>query len=110
VAVDAEGEIIGVGQVKPHKDGTFELASIAVLPEWRGRGVARQIIEQLLEKHPGRLYLFCRAQMQPLYRKFGFEAIEFQDMPPYCQKIKRLAAAFDRRASPEDKLSVMRRN
>ena len=32
VAVDEEGAVIGCGQVKPHGDGTRELASIAVAP------------------------------------------------------------------------------
>ncbi len=109
VAVDSRGTIIGCGQVKPHKDGSLELASIAVLPEWRGRGIARGIIEYLLAQYPGRLYLMCRSPLEPLYRKFGFEAIEYTEMPPYFQQISRLAALYNRLSHEEDHLSVMRR-
>ena len=38
LAVTPEEALIGCGQVKPHGDGTQELASIAVVPSWRGRG------------------------------------------------------------------------
>ena len=53
LAIDEQGNTIACGQLKPHGDGSLELASIAVTPEWRGRGVARTVIEHLLEKHPG---------------------------------------------------------
>src|SRR4030067_205735 len=54
LAPRAGGDVIGCGQVKPHADGSRELASIAVLPKWRGKGVARLIIEHLLETPCGR--------------------------------------------------------
>src|ERR1043165_2408750 len=48
VVAEAEGQVGGTGQVKPHRDGSRELASIATVPEMQRRGVARQIIEALL--------------------------------------------------------------
>jgi N-acetylglutamate synthase-like GNAT family acetyltransferase len=110
LAVDARGKVIGCGQIKPHRDGSWELASIAVLPEWRGKGVARHIIEHLLQHNPGRLYLTCRSQLEPLYRKFGFQAIDFTEMPPYFQQISRLAALYNKLAHQPGHLSVMRRD
>ncbi|HSB66505.1 MAG TPA: GNAT family N-acetyltransferase [Anaerolineales bacterium] len=110
LATDNLGSIIGCGQVKPHKDGSLELASIAVLPEWRGRGVARAMIEYLLNQYPGRLYLTCRSRLEPLYRNFGFETIQFSEMPPYFQQISRLVALFNKLTHQPDHLSVMRRN
>ena len=109
MAVDASGRIIGCGQVKPHRDGTLELASLAVLPDWRGKGVARAIIEHLTGQNPGRLYLMCRSPLEALYVKFGFQAIEFADMPPYFQQISRVAALYNRMAHETDHLSVMKR-
>src|SRR5215212_4306440 len=40
VAVDARDQIIAIGQIKPHgsKADIHELASIAVVPEYRGQG------------------------------------------------------------------------
>jgi N-acetylglutamate synthase-like GNAT family acetyltransferase len=110
LAVDGNESIIACGQVKPHRDGSSELASIAVLPEWRGKGIARAIIENLLKQYPGRLYLMCRSPLEPLYRKFGFEAIELADMPPYFQNIYRLAEFYGRLTNEFGHLSVMRRN
>jgi N-acetylglutamate synthase-like GNAT family acetyltransferase len=75
LAVDPSGMVIGCGQIKPHSDGSSELASIAVLPGWRGRGIARKIIEYLLDHHQGRLYLTCRSSLGAMYQKFGFQVI-----------------------------------
>src|SRR5690349_18712449 len=71
VAVDPSGKIIGCGQIKPHGRDILELASIGVLPEFRNKGVARAIIEELLstEKHRP-LYLMCMAHNGPIYEKF----------------------------------------
>ena len=37
VAEGPEGMILACGQIKPHGDGTFELASVAVDEAWRGQ-------------------------------------------------------------------------
>jgi N-acetylglutamate synthase-like GNAT family acetyltransferase len=110
LAVDQGGTIIGCGQLKPHYDGSLELASIAVIPgEWRGRGVARAIIEHLLHQHPGRLYLTCRSELGPLYQKFGFEAIELDEMTPYFKRLSRLVNLLNSLARQPGRLLVMRR-
>jgi N-acetylglutamate synthase-like GNAT family acetyltransferase len=110
LAVDAKGSVIGCGQVKIHADGSRELASIAVLPAWRGRGVARAIIEQLLELHQGRLYLTCRAVLGPMYEKFGFQALQRDEMTPYFKRLNRLASFFRKLFRQSDQLLVMRRD
>ena len=109
VAVTGTGELIGCGQIKPHSDGSRELASIAVQTQFRGQGAARAIIEALLERETRRpLYLMCRAGLGPLYTKFGFRPATIEEMPPYFQRIYRLANLFSRRESAEDRLLVMR--
>jgi N-acetylglutamate synthase-like GNAT family acetyltransferase len=94
LAVTRDGEMVGCGQVKPHSDGTRELASIAVRPAWRGRGVARLIIEQLLAESPRPLYLTCASRLGPFYEKFGFRAVSESEMTPYFRRLSRLATAF----------------
>jgi amino-acid N-acetyltransferase len=91
VAISPDGEVIGCGQVKPHRDGSRELASIVVAPEWRGNGTARLIIEHLIANNPGSLYLTCRAVLGPFYEKFGFRAVGEAEMTPYFRKLSRLA-------------------
>jgi len=48
VAETHYGGFIGCGQLKPPKDSSLELASIAVDASYRGQGVARAMIEHLL--------------------------------------------------------------
>jgi N-acetylglutamate synthase-like GNAT family acetyltransferase len=110
LATDREARIIGCGQVKPHADGSLELASIAVLPDWRGKGIARRIIEYLLEQHPARLYLTCRSQHEAMYQKFGFQTLQFADMPPYFQRLSRIVALFNKLFHLPDRMLVMMRN
>lgn len=94
VAFSPEGELIGCGQIKPHGDGSQELASIAVSPGWRGRGAARAIIEHLIATKPGTLYLTCRNDLGPFYEKFGFRIIVGGEMPRYFRRIYRLIRVF----------------
>jgi N-acetylglutamate synthase-like GNAT family acetyltransferase len=89
VAVNEQDQVIGCAQIKPHYDGTHELASIAVQPEQRCRGIARALIEQLLSDSPRPLYLTCRSSLQPLYEKFGFRVLAPQEMTTYFHRLWR---------------------
>jgi amino-acid N-acetyltransferase len=110
LATDREDRIIGCGQLKPHADGSQELASIAVLPDWRGKGIARTIIDHLLEQYPGTLFLTCRSQLEPMYQKFGFQSLQFDDMPPYFRRLSRIVALFNKLFHQSDHMLVMKRN
>ncbi len=112
LAVDPGGQMIGCGQVKRHGYGSYEMASIAVFPEWRGWGVAREVITHLLEayfaEHPGQpLYLTCLARLGPLYERFGFRAIGPDEMTPYFRRIHRIAGWIGKLGRMPDKLLVM---
>jgi predicted N-acetyltransferase YhbS len=92
VAVNERDEVIACGQVKPHGCGNeiLELASIATHPDFRGQGLAREIIEALLAKTPRPLYLMCLDRNGPMYEKFGFVPIAYEQMPRYFQRIKKM--------------------
>lgn len=109
MAEEIGGKVIGCGQVKPHRDGSQELASLVVHPEWRGRGVARAIIEHLINTHPGDLYLMCRAKLGPLYEKFNFDSLELEEMPPYFKRILRLLGFLDRLGGDRNRVLIMKR-
>lgn len=109
VAATPQGEVIGCGQVKPHRDGSRELASIAVAPEWRRRGVGRAIVERLLEEHPGELYLMCRQELGGFYEKAGFRAVGPAELPEYFRRVSRLAGFLSGVWSGGSRLLVMRR-
>lgn len=110
VAVDAQDQIIATGQIKPHGANAdiHELASIAVVPEYRGQGLARAIMEHLLQGSPRPLYLTCVSSLEPFYQKFGFYSIEYDDMPRYFQRMSRLAGLVFLLASRNEKLLVMK--
>ncbi len=108
VAVSAGGEIVGCGQIKPQGDLRV-LASIAVLPGWRERGVARAIIEHLLAAHTGALYLTCREHLGGFYEKFGFTVLDEADIPAQFRSMSRFVRLLRRLGVINEGLLVMRR-
>lgn len=108
VAVNDQDEMVGCGQLKPHGGDVLELASIAVYPEHRGRGVARAIIEHLLKNSPRPLYLMCESSMGSLYEKFGFRPIPYEEMPRYFQRISKLAGLANTLVQREERLLIMK--
>jgi N-acetylglutamate synthase-like GNAT family acetyltransferase len=86
LAVDGDS-IVGVGQIKNYKDGSRELASIAVISAYQHQGIASQIIQALMKEEQGIIYLFCRAKLADFYRRFSFEVFPFQELPPELAKI-----------------------
>ncbi len=83
---EEEGRILGGGGIAPlagGAPGTCELRKMYFLPEARGRGLGKQLVEGLL-KEARRLgytqcYLETVARMQAangLYQKFGFQLLD----------------------------------
>ena len=114
VAQDADsedGQIVGVGQVKAHDDGSRELASIAVIPARQRQGIGRAIIETLLAREPGAvLYLTCRRELQSYYEPFGFRLLVPSEYPPYFRRIVPLVNAAMRLLRFGTQIVVMRRD
>jgi N-acetylglutamate synthase-like GNAT family acetyltransferase len=107
LAVNENDRMIGCGQIKPHFDGTCELASIAVVPERRGQGIARAVIESLLAENSPPLYLTCRSVLGPMYEKFGFRALQPDELSPYFKRIWRIAGLIHRLNAEIGPLLVM---
>lgn len=108
VAVNDRDEMIGCVQLKPHGKDILELASLAVYPKHQGKGVARALIEYLLKDSPRPLYLMCESSLGPLYEKFGFRGISYEEMPRYFQRISKLAGLVTTLARREEHLLVMK--
>jgi len=107
VAVNDGGQVIACGQVKPHGADIQEMASIAVSPAYRGGGIARKIIEELLSKTSRPVYLMCMGHNGPMYEKFGFKSIPYEHMPRYFQRIQKVFAIADVFRKTGEELLVM---
>lgn len=108
VAEDMSGVFVGCGQVKPHRDDSLELASIAVVPAWRKKGVAGQIIHWLQNEHGRPLWLTCISKLTPFYTRFGFvEVSDLKEMPPYYRRAVRFFKLYMAISRGKLKLAVM---
>ena len=88
VVAEDDGATVGLGQIKAHRDGSRELASIAVVPARQGQGIGRAIIETLLAREPSAvLHLTCRRELKGFYERFGFVRLGPADYPPYFARV-----------------------
>jgi N-acetylglutamate synthase-like GNAT family acetyltransferase len=111
VAETENGIVIGCGQIKPHSDGTIELASIAVTKSWRNKSIAKDIIKHLLigfEKKP--IYLVCRSNLKSFYLPFGFVPLTDEQLPKYFQKLQKIAGFIKAVSNMDDSPLFMGRN
>jgi pimeloyl-ACP methyl ester carboxylesterase/GNAT superfamily N-acetyltransferase len=108
VAEGPDGTILACGQIKPHGDGTRELASVAVAEDWRGRGMAREIVQRLQRQAGPPLWLTCREGLEPMYARFGFRRVhDRRAMTPYFRRLDRLARLVLGLLRPGEGLAIM---
>jgi N-acetylglutamate synthase-like GNAT family acetyltransferase len=107
VVAEAGGRVVGTGQIKPHGDGSRELASIAVAPARRGEGIAGAIVRALQRRAGPPLYLTCESRLGDFYPRFGFRPLAPADMPPVLRRLHRVANLLIPVASPGRGLLVM---
>lgn len=82
IVADVDGQVIGIGQIKRHRfDGAPELASLVVAEGQRRRGIGSAIVQALLARHQGTLYLFCLVGLERYYERFGFRRVERSQLP-----------------------------
>lgn len=74
LAVDDEGHPVGTGRLTPEP----RIGRMAVLPEWRGRGVGAAILARLLTQARSLGYasveIHAQVDAMPFYQRFGFQA------------------------------------
>ena len=87
VIAEEAGQVIGIGQIKPHRDGSRELASLVVLRDRRGQGVGSLLIRSLLADQPPPLYLMCDSPLEAYYTRFGFRRLQHTEMPRYFRRM-----------------------
>jgi len=75
LAVDADGRPIGTARILP----SGQIGRMAVLPEWRGRGVGKALLREALaimaEHDRPKPYLNAQSSALPFYARMGFVAV-----------------------------------
>jgi N-acetylglutamate synthase-like GNAT family acetyltransferase len=87
IVADADGRVVGTGQVKLHGDGVRELASIAVAPDRQGAGIGGAIVTTIISLTPTPLYLYCADHNERYYLSFGFRPLARAEMPRSLRSI-----------------------
>ena len=87
VVAEIDGVTAGIGRLVPAGEHACELGGMHVLQEFRGRGIARAIIDELLRHAGGReVYCIPFAELEPIYAGAGFVTIEPEDgLPKYVR-------------------------
>ncbi len=96
------GKIVGCGRVKPYS-GFYELASLAVVREWRNSGVGKSIVAELVTWHEGPIYLICEDDVVDFFRRLGFVLI------PMSEMLTGLQSKWQRYITQLGHINVMRR-
>jgi amino-acid N-acetyltransferase len=81
LVAEDNGNVVGVRQVKVYEQGTREIASGFVLPEYRRQGISARLMEALLARETGPLYTMVNEKRAPYYEPFGFRRVDVSQLP-----------------------------
>ena len=91
VVAEIQGQIIGLGQLKVHCDGSYEIASLVVLEEYRHSGIGSLLMQTLMRLADRPLYLICPEHLEPYYARFGFRRASPRRLTPYFWAVAVIA-------------------
>jgi len=90
-----DDEIVGSAALINDHNDVYELAKMAVVPDWQGKGVSNLLMEKCLEKAKAlgvkRIILFSHTSLRTaiaLYEKYGFEHVDLTDSPFATANVK----------------------
>lgn len=91
VAREAD-RMLGFGRIKPYGDGVFELGSIGVMEEARGRGVGARLVEALIARFPSE-EIYITTDLVDYFMRFGFSMAA---SPPRAiqEKVNRVCSSL----------------
>lgn len=90
LVAELDGKIIGIRQIKVHAQGTREIASGFVLPEYRRQGISARLMKELLAREPGPLYTMVSEKRTSYYEQFGFQQVAAAQLPHDFRKEYRI--------------------
>lgn len=83
---EENGQAVGIRQIKVHSQGTREVASGFVLPEYRRQGISARLMNELLARESGPLYTMVNQKRAPYYEQFGFRQVDSKQLPSDFQR------------------------
>jgi GNAT superfamily N-acetyltransferase len=74
-AYASDGSMVGFARAFSDGRSTAYLADVFVVADWRGAGVARELLEEMIDRGPGREFrwMLHTADAYGLYAEFGFQ-------------------------------------
>lgn len=90
LVAEESGRLIGMRQVKVHAQGTREVGSGFVLPEYRRQGISARLMNEILSREQDTVYLMCRDKRAPYYEQFGFRQVAVDQLPGDFHKEYRI--------------------
>jgi N-acetylglutamate synthase-like GNAT family acetyltransferase len=90
LVAEKDRQIIGIRQVKVHAQGTREIASGFVLPEYRRQGISARLLDELLAREAGTLYTMVSEKRAAYYEPFGFRQVDARQLPTDFRKEYRI--------------------
>lgn len=95
VVAEADGELVGVAGLEICRDDAL-LRSVAVLPEWRSRGVGRALVTRAISEAESRgmraLYLLTTTA-EHYFPSFGFKKISRAEVPAAVRETDEFTTA-----------------
>jgi N-acetylglutamate synthase-like GNAT family acetyltransferase len=85
LVAEERGRLVGFSRLKPYPDAV-ELGCLGIIPERRGSGIARQLVERLLARVAGDVYV--TTDVPELAQRFGFVEVD-QAPASILDKVKR---------------------
>lgn len=87
VIAELDGQRVGMGRLVPVSDVACELGGMYVDDAYRGRGVARAIVDELIRRAGAKeVYCIPFANLEALYAAAGFRRIEPVGVPGKVQE------------------------
>jgi putative acetyltransferase len=94
LAMDNE-KVVGTAGLWKENDNEYELVKMAVDPEYRGRGIGKNLMDYCIsearQRNAKRVFLFSNSQLKTalqLYSNYGFRHIEATDSPFVTADVK----------------------
>jgi amino-acid N-acetyltransferase len=79
-----QGPILGIAAMHICWEGLGEVRSVAVIPEYRGRGIGSRLVQSCLDeaRAVGLRQVFCLTLRPEFFQRFGFQVVSREELLP----------------------------